>query len=300
MTITIVSFAVSLFVLCADNSSVCAFCNQQIPRRQPAEWHDPDLYWTIYCAHLFVSDDFNFLVCAVSLFVFVCWWQQCVICEIKETSAPTCWMARFRPLSVNWLRSLVCKWRLQFFRLRCLSVLVRVLMTAVCSLWNRQTALQQPAEWQDLDLFWTIDCAPVVVSDDYNSLFCTVSLFVFVCWWQQFVLCEINRALNFNQLNGTIPSFIGQFSALQYLSVTITVFSLALSLCSCSCADKSSVCFVTSTDTSTTTNWMAMCLQSMRPLWLFPVGIVFFSHYRILFLDMTFCCCVVVRLQSAV
>ena len=130
-------------------------------------------------------------------------------------------------------------------------------MTAVCTLWNRQIPLQQPAEWHDLDLYRTIDCATVLVSDDFNSLVCAVSLFLFVCWWQQCVLCEIDRNLGVNKLSGTISTFIGQLTALKELWVTITIVSFALSLCSCSCANNISMCFVKSTETSATTSWMA-------------------------------------------
>ena len=56
------------------------------------------------------------------------------------------------------------------------------------------------------------------------------------------MLCEFNRNLGSNQLNGTISTFIGQLTALNYLSVTITIFSFALSLCLCSCADDSTAC----------------------------------------------------------
>ena len=41
---------------------------------------------------------------------------------------------------------------------------------------------------------------------------------------------EIDRYLNSYQLNGTIPSFIGQLTALKELSVTISIVSFALSL----------------------------------------------------------------------
>ena len=203
-------------------------------------------------------------------------------------------MARSRRLSDNWLRSSCCQWRLQFSRLRCLSVGVCVLMTVVCALWNRQTARPQPADWHDSVLDRTIDCAPTVVSDDYNSLFCVVSirvrvlitsvcaswnqqssqqqptewhdidlyrtivcatvlvsddynclvcalsLLVFVCWLQQFVRDEINRDLSSNLLSGTITTFFGQLTALKELLVTITnSLVFALFLCLCSCADYS-------------------------------------------------------------
>ena len=166
-------------------------------------------------------------------------------------------MARYRPLSDNWLRSRSCQWRLQFTHLRCLSVRVRVLTTAVRALWNRQIPQQQPTDWHDPDHCRTIDCAQGFVSDDYNCLVCAVSLFVFLCWWQQCLICKINRFLNSNQLSGTISTFIGQLTTLKELWVTIKIVSFALSLCLCLCADDSSVRFVKLTDTSPTTNWVA-------------------------------------------
>ena len=42
---------------------------------------------------------------------------------------------------------------------------------------------------------------------------------------------KIDRQLYDNQLNGTIPSVIGQLTALEYLSVTITVVYLFVFTC---------------------------------------------------------------------
>ena len=43
-----------------------------------------------------------------------------------------------------------------------------------------------------------------------------------------YVLCEIDRGLSNNQLTGTISTFIGQLTALTYLSVTITIVLFVL------------------------------------------------------------------------
>ena len=109
----------------------------------------------------------------------------------------------------------------------------------------QQKPRSHPAEWHDLDLYWTIVCATALVSDDYNSLVCAVSVACSCADDSSLcVLCEINRALYSNSLSGTISTFIGQLTALTYLLVTITFVPFALSLCSCSCSDNSSVCFV--------------------------------------------------------
>ena len=97
---------------------------------------------------------------------------------------------------------------------------------SVCAWCNRQIPQHKPADWHDLDLYWTIDGAHTAVSDDNNSLdalpLCSCS-----CADKRIVcFCEIDRQLYNNRLNGTISTFIGQLTALQQLSVTITIVSL--------------------------------------------------------------------------
>ena len=79
-----------------------------------------------------------------------------------------------------------------------------------------------------------------------------LSVRVHVLMTAVFVLCEIDRYLGSNKLNGTISTFIGLLTALTSLSVTITILSFAMPLFLC--ADNSSVCFVKHTDSSRATS----------------------------------------------
>ena len=65
-------------------TAVCVLLNRQIPPGQPAERHDPNnLYRTIVCAHWIVSDDNNYVVCAVSVRARVLITAVCA-CEINR------------------------------------------------------------------------------------------------------------------------------------------------------------------------------------------------------------------------
>ena len=130
VTITIRSFSLCL----CSWTAVSALWNPQSSQQQPAEWHDSVLDRTINCAHSFVSDDYNCLV-VLSLFSCSCA-DNSSVCFVKSTdiSTATSWLARSRPLSDNWPRYRPCEWRLLFSHLRCLSVRVRMLITAVFAL----------------------------------------------------------------------------------------------------------------------------------------------------------------------
>ena len=65
VTITILSIAVSVRVRVLITVVFALY--RQRPQQQPAEWHDHDLYWTTDRAAVLVSDDYNWLVCAVFL-----------------------------------------------------------------------------------------------------------------------------------------------------------------------------------------------------------------------------------------